>query len=38
MASRGCPKCDRWKSKGETYIANYLTERNIAFKEQVKVE
>jgi hypothetical protein len=37
MASRGCPSCDRWKSKGETFIAHYLKDRNIEFQEQVKV-
>ena len=35
LASRGCPKCDRFKSKGEKKIANYLKENNIFFKEQV---
>lgn len=38
LSSRGCPKCDRFKSKGETFIANYLQERNIKYKEQVGVK
>lgn len=38
MQSRGCPKCDRFKSKGETFIANYLFERKINYKEQVGVK
>lgn len=38
MKSRGCPKCDRFKSKGEKFIVNYLTEHNIIFKEQVGVK
>lgn len=38
MASRGCPKCNRFKSKGETFIKNYLEEKNIKFKEQVSVK
>ena len=37
VQSRGCPKCDRWKSKGESFIANYLSERKINYKEQVAV-
>lgn len=37
MKSRGCPKCDRWKSKGEKMISRYLEERKINFKEQVGV-
>lgn len=38
MQSRGCPKCDRFKSKGESFIANYLKEHNIIFVEQDKAQ
>lgn len=38
IESRGCPKCDRWQSKGERYIAKYLQERNIKFQEQYSVK
>lgn len=38
LESRGCPSCDRWKSKGEKFIANLLKEKNIFFKEQVSVK
>lgn len=38
MQSRGCPKCDRCKSKGETFIANLLTDKRINYREQVSVE
>jgi hypothetical protein len=37
MASRGCPSCNRWKSKGEVFIAHYLEEKGVNFEEQVKV-
>ena len=37
IQSRGCPKCDRWKSKGESFIINLLEENDIIFKEQVAV-
>lgn len=36
--SRGCPKCDRYQSKGETFIRNLLQEKQINFQEQVGVE
>lgn len=36
--SRGCPKCDRNKSKGERFVASYLAERNVIFQEQVSVK
>ncbi len=35
LASRGCPKCDRFKSKGEIKIAKLLKENNIFYKQQV---
>lgn len=35
LASRGCPKCDRIKSKGERKIERLLEENKIAFKSQV---
>lgn len=38
VASRGCPKCDRWKSNGEKFICNYLQNKNINFKEQVGIK
>lgn len=38
LSSRGCPKCDRQKSKGETFIAELLKEKEIIFKEQVSVK
>lgn len=37
MASRGCPKCDRNKSRGEIKMAQYLEEKGLTFKEQVSV-
>lgn len=37
MQSRGCPKCDRYKSKGESFIVELLKRNNIDFKEQVTV-
>lgn len=37
MQSKGCPKCDRYKSKGESFIAELLKRNNIDFKEQVMV-
>lgn len=36
MQSRGCPKCDRFKSLGERHIADYLSKKGISFKEQVR--
>lgn len=36
--TRGCPKCDRFKSKGEVFIAKLLKEKNISFKEQAQVK
>ena len=38
IESRGCPKCDRWQSKGEKQIAKLLQENNIKFQEQYSVE
>lgn len=38
MQSRGCPKCDRWKSKGEKTIAHLLEKSGLSFKEQVVFE
>lgn len=35
LASRGCPKCDRIKSKGERKLEQLLRENKIAFKTQV---
>lgn len=35
LASRGCPKCDRIKSKGERKIEQSLEENKIVFKSQV---
>lgn len=37
MQSRGCPKCDKWKSKGEKFVANLLESHKIEFQEQVSV-
>lgn len=37
LQSRGCPQCDRWKSKGETKIMELLKENNIIFQEQVQI-
>lgn len=37
MQSRGCPKCDRWKSMGEKKIANLLISFGINFKEQISI-
>lgn len=37
LQSRGCPKCDRFKSNGEKKIAHLLNEHNIVYKEQVSV-
>ena len=38
LASRGCPKCDRFKSKGEKKIAQILQQNNIYYKEQVSFD
>ena len=38
LQSRGCPECDRWKSRGETQIKKILEKNNISFKEQVSVD
>lgn len=38
LASRGCPKCDRFKSKGEKKIKELLEENNIYFQEQVSFD
>lgn len=35
LASRGCPKCDRFKSKGERKIEELLKKNNIFFNTQV---
>lgn len=32
--SRGCPKCKRYKSKGEQLVQRYLKEHNICFETQ----
>lgn len=37
IQSRGCPKCDRFKSKGEKIIKSLLEKNQIAFEEQVAV-
>lgn len=37
MQSRGCPKCDRFKSQGEVKLAKLLKENNIKYSEQVNV-
>lgn len=37
MQSRGCPKCDRNKSKGEKFIARLLEENQVEFQEQVSI-
>lgn len=37
MQSRGCPKCDRFKSKGEKIIKSLLEQNQILFEEQVAV-
>lgn len=36
VQSRGCPKCDRYKSKGERQVAHLLEEKGIIFQEQYK--
>jgi len=36
LQSRGCPKCHRWKSKGETQLKNILIDNKINFQEQVR--
>ena len=33
-SSRGCPKCKRFKSKGEQLVQKYLEENNISFEPQ----
>lgn len=33
---RGCPKCDQRKSKGERNMRNWLEERKIIYKEQIR--
>lgn len=38
LRSRGCPKCDKQKSKGEVFIVRYLMDKGIQFKEQVAVK
>lgn len=38
MQSRGCPKCDRYKSQGEKRMAIALENANLIFKEQVAVD
>ena len=38
LASRGCPKCDRFKSKGERKIKELLEKNNIYYKEQVSFQ
>ena len=35
LASKGCPKCDRFKSKGEIKIAKLLKENKVFYKQQV---
>lgn len=37
MQSRGCPKCDRFKSQGEIKLAKLLAANKINYKEQVSV-
>ena len=37
LQSRGCPKCDRFKSNGEKKIAYILDQHGIDYKEQVSV-
>lgn len=37
LRSRGCPKCDKLKSKGEIFIAEYLTTKKVHFEEQIAV-
>lgn len=38
LQSRGCPKCDKLKSKGEVFIAKYLMDKGVPFEEQVAVK
>lgn len=38
LQSRGCPKCDRYKSMGERQVGKYLDEQKIHYKEQVSVK
>lgn len=38
LQSRGCPKCDRYKSMGERQVSKYLDEQKIYYKEQVSVK
>lgn len=37
LQSRGCPKCDRYKSQGEKKIAALLKKNHLIFEEQVSV-
>lgn len=37
MQSRGCPKCDRYKSMGEKIVRKILEDSHVDFKEQVSV-
>lgn len=34
LSSRGCPKCQRFQSKGEKMVKRYLENNNISFTEQ----
>lgn len=34
LTTRGCPKCQRYKSKGEQLVQRYLTANNIIFETQ----
>ena len=38
MQSRGCPKCDRYKSMGERFIKKLLEDNNLIFEEQIGVK
>lgn len=37
MQSRGCPQCDRWKSRGEKQFKKILENFDIIFKKQVRI-
>lgn len=37
LQSRGCPKCNRYKSKGKVFVAKLLEQNGVEFQEQAKV-
>ena len=38
IKSKGCPKCDKKRSRGERFIAQLLEEKGLVYKEQVGVQ